>query len=94
MSNDKAVVIDYEYFMGSQNEIVVNEISLVAADVIQTFHFESPYVMMPHCSEKNGLDFDDSHTAYHKLFTVVGEAMSGFAHLYSYGTSKCKFLSK
>jgi len=50
--------------------------------------------MMPHGSEENGLNYHDGHIAYHKLFTVVSEVVAGFAHLYSYGASKCKFLSE
>jgi hypothetical protein len=85
--------MDYEYLKRLQNETVAKEISLVAADVTQIFHFESPYVMMLHGSEEKGPDLDDGHTTY-KLFTAVSEAVAGFAHLYSYGASKCKFLSE
>jgi hypothetical protein len=46
----KEVVIDFEYLKGRQDEIVVKELSIAAKDVIQTFHFQSPYGMEPHGS--------------------------------------------
>jgi len=42
----------------------------------------------------NGLKWEDSHIAYHDLYTVASVAVAGFAHLYGYGITKCKFLSK
>ena len=45
-------------------------------------------------SDENGLNWDDGYIPYHKLFTVVKEAVAGFAHLYSFGITKCKWLSE
>jgi hypothetical protein len=51
----------FEYLKGRQDEIIVKELSIVAKDVIQTFHFQSPYEIQPHGSETNGLNCDDGH---------------------------------
>lgn len=44
--------------------------------------------------DENGLDWEDGHIAYRKLCTAVRQAVGEFAHLYSYGTTKCKLLSE
>jgi hypothetical protein len=44
-------------------------------------------------SDENGLNWDDGHIPYHKLFTVLSEAVANFAHLYSIGITKCKLPS-
>jgi hypothetical protein len=38
-----AVVIDHEFLKGNQNNDVIKELTLSADNVIQTFHFHSPY---------------------------------------------------
>lgn len=85
-------VIDYEFLRGSHNEIVVKEISIAAKNVLHTLHFQSPYPMNPHGSEENGLNWDDGIVPYSQLQTALKEAVAGYAHLYSYGFSKCDFL--
>jgi len=60
MSTDMEVVIDFEYLKGRQNE-TAKEPSL-AANFSETFRFESPYTIMPHGSEENGLSCDDGHS--------------------------------
>jgi hypothetical protein len=67
----KEVVIDFEYWRGRQNEIVVKELSIAAKDVIQRFHFQSPYEMQPHGYETNVLNWDDGYIHYNILQTVV-----------------------
>jgi hypothetical protein len=86
-------VIDFEYLRGRQNEIIVKELAVAGKNVSESFRFESPYTMTAHGSEENGLNWADGHIPYHKLFTVVSEAVANFAHLYSIGTTKCKLLS-
>jgi hypothetical protein len=49
--------------------------------------------MPPHGDAENGLNWDDGHLNYNQLHTVISEAVAGYAHLYSYGASKCKCLS-
>ena len=49
--------------------------------------------MATHGSDENGLNWDDGDRNYHQLFTVVSEAVAGFAHLYSYCVTKCKYLA-
>jgi len=88
------VVIDFEYLKGRQNEIVVKELSVASRNVTDSFRFKSPYNLATHGSDENGLNRDDGHINYHELFTVVSEAVAVFAHLYSYGVTKCKFLAE
>jgi len=77
------VVIDFEFLRGRQNEIVVKELSVTAANVSDIFRFKSPYTMASQDSEENGLNWEDGHIAYHELYTVASEAVAGFAHLYA-----------
>jgi len=84
------VGIDFEFLRWRQNEIVVKEISVAAANVSETFRFKSPYITASHGSAENGLKWE----AYHELYTVASEAVAGFANLYAYGVSKCKFLTE
>jgi len=86
-------VIDFEVLHGEQNEQVVKEVFVAAENVIETFHFKSPYPMSAHGSDENGLSWCDGQLEYAKLNDTTREAVSGYAHLYAYGTSKTKFLS-
>ena len=86
-------IIDFEFLRGRQNEIVVKEL-FVAAAVSDSFSFKSPYTMTPHGSDENGLNGEGGHIAYNESYTVAGEVVAGFAHLYAYGVSKCKFLNE
>lgn len=88
-----AVTIDYSTLTGKSNEPVVKELSIAAEGVLQTWHFRSPYNMLPHGSEENGLNWADGHVDYHELFTVLSEAVANYSHLYAYGAMKCAFLS-
>jgi hypothetical protein len=90
----REVVIDFEYLRGRRDEIVVKELSLAAEDVIQTFHFQSPYEMEPHGSESNGLSWDDGHIPYYTLHATVDEAVAGYPHLYCFGHEKCTFINE
>jgi len=49
--------------------------------------------MTSHGSDLNGLTWVDGNIAYHDLYMVVSEAEAGFAQLYYYGVTKCKFLT-
>jgi len=57
------VVIDFEFFRGLQNEIVVKELSVAVANVPETFRFKSPYNIASHGSDENGLNWEDGHIA-------------------------------
>ena len=46
------VGLDYEYLMGSQNETAIKELSIAGENVLETFHFQSSYVMITHGDEK------------------------------------------
>jgi len=80
-------VRDYEVLRGEQNEII-KEVSVAAENVIETFHFKSPYHMTDHGSHVNGLSWSDGQLEYGKLKDTIMEAVSGYAHLYAYGTAK------
>jgi len=86
-------VIDCEVLHSEQNEEIVKEVSVAAENVIETFHFKSPYPMSVHGSEVNGLSWADGQLDYAKLTETMSEAVSGYAHLYAYGTAKTKFLA-
>ena len=85
------VVIDYEYLTGAKGETVVKELSVAAKDVLHTFHFRSPYPMNSHGSEVNGLNSDDGIVPYNLLETALDKTVARYAHLYSYGATKCQF---
>ena len=75
-------------------DVIVKELSVAAKDVIQTYHFQGPYSKRPHGSTENGLNLDDGYIPYNQLYTVLTETLAGYAHFYSYGASKCKFISE
>ena len=93
MSTGMELVIDYEFLKGINDEVVIKEVGLVADNVVQTFHFKSPYKMASHGDVVNGLNWDDGHIPYGQLFHVLNEAVAGYVNLYSYGAAKCTFLS-
>ena len=87
------VVINYEYLKGKQDEVVIKENSIAAKNVLHTLHFRSPYGIFSQGSGVNGLNCDDGIIPYNELETALSEAVSGYAHLYSYGVSKYRLLS-
>ena len=91
---DMEVVIDFEFFRLRQSEIVVKDLSVASRNMIDSFHFKSPYSMTSHFSHENGLNWDDAQIACHDLYIVVSEAVTLVAQLYWYGVTKCKFLSE
>jgi len=54
-------VIDFEFFRGRQNEIVVKEISVAAKNMVDSFCFKSPYSMTSQGSDENGLNLEFAH---------------------------------
>jgi hypothetical protein len=74
-------VIDYEFLKGLNDEVVIKEVGLVADNVIQTFHFKSPYMMASHGDVENGLNWADGNIPYDQLFNVLDEAVAGYANL-------------
>ena len=44
-------------------------------------------------SDENGMSWADGQLEYAKLADTIHEAVSGYAHLYAYGTKKTKFLT-
>jgi len=71
--------------------IVVKELSVPAKNVADSFRFKNAYNMPSYSSKENVLNSVDGHIAYHDLYTVVHEAVAGFAHLYSYGVTNAVF---
>jgi len=94
MDIESVCVIDYEVLRGRQNEEFVKEVSVAAENVIETFHFKSPYIMTAHGSDKNGISWSDSQLDYDKLRETINEAVSGYAHLCAYGIAKTRFLTE
>jgi len=86
-------VIDFEVLQGEQNEEIVKEVSVAAENVIETFNLKSPYPMSAHDFDENELSWTDGQLDYAKLPETIREAVSGYAHLYAYGTAKTRFLS-
>jgi len=87
-------VIDYETLRGAQNGEIVKEISVADKNVLETFHFKSPYIMKAHCYEENGIAWADGQLEYDKLRQTIREAVSGYAHLHAYGIAKTRFLTE
>jgi hypothetical protein len=87
------VVIDYEFLRGVKGEVIVKELSVAAKVVLHTFHFRNLYPMNPYGSEENGLNWCDGIVPYNLLETALSETVARYAHLYSYGDTKCQFLS-
>jgi len=61
------VIIDFEFLRGRQNEIVIKELSVAAANLSETFRFKSPHIMAFHGSDEIGLYWEDGHIAYLEL---------------------------
>jgi len=55
---ESVCVIDFKVLRSRQNEIV-KEVSVAAENVIETFHFKSPYPMTAHGSDENSLSWAD-----------------------------------
>jgi hypothetical protein len=87
------VVIDFETLPCANNEPIIKQLAIAAKYVVHTYHFQAPYYMHPHGSDKNGLNWGDGSVEYNKLETVLSESVAKFAHLYTFGASKCKFIS-
>jgi hypothetical protein len=86
------LVIDYENLKGTNDEVVMKVVGLVA-DIVQTFHFKSPYKMASHGDVENGLNWADCQIPYDELFHVRNGAVAAYVKLYRYGAAKCSFLS-
>ena len=92
------LVVDFAYLMGTRDEMVVKELAIAGYDIIQAYHFKSPYTMTQRLVESNsaaktGINWTDGIIAYTQLKTVLEEVTAGYAHLYAYGEDKCAFLS-
>ena len=94
VGSGREAVIDYELLRERQNETVVKEICVASAAASETFRLKPPYKMPDHGSTENGINWIDGHIEYSELHMVLNEAVVGFAHLYAYGVSKCRFLAE
>jgi len=74
--------------------MIVKEHLVARKNVSDSFRFENTYSMKLHGTEENGHNWNNGHIAYHKLYTVVSEAVTGFTHIYCYDDTKFKFLSQ
>ena len=89
------LVVDFLSVAGPDNETVVTELSLVGAGVLQTYHFQrpaQPYFTPPQPTSDT-LSGDEGHIPYSHLSTILRDTVAGYAHLYSHGQVKCRFLS-
>jgi len=84
-------VVDYEVFVGGQNETVVKELYVCSAAASETFSLKPPTKWRIRL-DRIGTYFIDGHRDHWELHTVHNEAVASFAHLYAYGVSKCTFL--
>jgi len=84
---------DYDFLKGRQVGFVIKELSLATQDVLHTIHVLIPYCMRRHGSEEDGINWDDGIASYEQFVTSLIEAVAGYAHLYIYEITKCKFLS-
>jgi hypothetical protein len=50
--------------------------------------------MHPHGDAANWLNWNDGHINYNQFLTVLTKAVAGYAPIYSYGATKCTFLSE
>ena len=82
--------MDYEYLTGANGETVVKEHCVTAKDVLHIFHFRNPHPMIPHGSEEIGT-MALFLTTYWKPLSM--RQLQDIDHLYSYGATKCQFLS-
>jgi hypothetical protein len=57
-------VIAIEFLRGQDDELVAKEVAIVPKNVIQTFHFESPYTQCFSDDNSNGLSWDDGFISY------------------------------
>lgn len=92
------LVVDFACLRGARNEIVVKELAIAGYDILQAYHFKSPYTLTQRvvdasASNKTGMHWDDGYLPYSQLKTVLEEITAGYAHLYAYGDDKCEFLS-
>jgi hypothetical protein len=57
----RAVVIDFQFLRGRQNETVVKELCVASATASDTFRFKSPYNLADHGSSENAITWADGH---------------------------------
>ena len=50
--------------------------------------------MNPLAFTENGMNWDDDQIDYDQLETAVSKAVADYAHIYSNGISKCRFLKQ
>jgi len=93
MTKGKEVVIHYEFLRGRQNETVFKNLLVASAAASEVFLFKSPYKVEGHDSKGKGLNWSDGHIEYREVHPVTTEAVAGYAHLQTYGVSKCTFLA-
>jgi hypothetical protein len=80
------------FLKGRDDELVAKEVDVISKNIIQTYHFMSPYTQYFSDDYANGLSWDDGFINYDKHFTVLSEVISNFAHVYAYGASTCQFI--
>ena len=47
------LVVNFAYLQGARDEIVMKELAIAGYDIIQAYHFKSPYTMTQRLVESN-----------------------------------------
>jgi hypothetical protein len=84
------MVVDFLSVVGPNGEIVVTQLSVVAAGVLQTYHLDLPKLPCVSFPERGG---DAGHISYSVLPAILWDAVAGNLHHYPYGRTQCDFLS-
>ena len=75
--------VEFEQLSATQKETVVKEMYIAGRNVLETLQFQSPYAVRPHGDSEKGLNWDDGHTPYNQLSSVLNEAVDVYALLYA-----------
>jgi hypothetical protein len=97
------LVIDFNYLLGRDGEIVVKELAFVDRqdNRISTYFFKSPYDWeeIPAFTRKmniaidHGCNWDDGHILYSELDNVLQREISSTVAIYCLGAMKAEFIS-
>jgi hypothetical protein len=61
-------VVSIEFLRSRDDELVAKEVAVVSKNIIQTYHFMSPYTNYVSDDNSNVLSWDDGFVSYDKLF--------------------------
>lgn len=106
-SRSSSVLLDFQYLLGRDKEIVVKELAFMMADSIvpHMYHFEPPYQTYELTSDVkrqnnfckfkiNMLDWNSGDTPYSTLATILTELEKTGHTVFVHSVEKKKFLQK